>query len=283
MSSISGLGSSQAWASMGPQRSDRPPGGADPAKFKQDLFNKLDADGSGGVDSSEIDKLLTKVSQRSGSTATTDNATSFSQMDGDGDGSLSADELDSGLKSLIGTPGDTAGFVRSRGAQGGHSAEGAHRGPPPGPPPAEAAEAGDATEASEATEGTEASSDSSTATDPLDTNGDGTVSATERAVGDIKQALQDLKTAIDTDGDSKISRSEVRQFAQVLQQLGTQSGAQAGGQAGGQSQGSQSADNSSSRGHHQRLGLADQVMRHYAQASANAAESGLSSSLSEAA
>lgn len=262
MSSISSLGSSQAWASMGPQRSDRPPGGADPAQFKKALFDKLDADGSGGVDSSEIDKLLSKLGQRSGSTTATDNANTFSQMDGDGDGSLSADELDSGLKNLLGTAGDTAGFVRSRGPQGTQGSEGAHRGPPPGPPPAEA------------TDATEASGDSSS-TDPLDTNGDGTVSAAERAVGDIQKALQDLKTAIDTDGDSKISPSEARQFAQVLQQLG-------GPDSGADGSNSQQGSEGMARGHH-RGGLAEQVMRHYAQAAANAAESGLSTALSEAA
>lgn len=263
MSSVNGLGGSPSWAQTGSQRAERPPGGPDPAKFKEALFGQLDADASGGVDSSELDTLLAEISQRGGASSTSSTSDTFSQMDGDGDGSLTADELDSGLKNLLGSPSDTVAFAQSRGMGGTGGPRGAG-GPPPGPPPGEASE--DET--------------SSTAIDPLDTNGDGTVSAAEQAAGDIQEALKSLMQAVDTDGDEAISRSEAQRFADVLQQLraddtqGHNTVSAASGTGG-------SADSTRAAADFSRL--ADQVMRHYARAAASASEASLSSAVSETA
>lgn len=281
MSSINGLGGTSSWAQLSSQRAERPPGGADPAKFKEALFGQLDADASGGVDSAELNSLLTEMSQRSGtagkaassaasgtasSTASsTDSAAIFSQMDGDGDGSLTADELDSGLKALLGSPSDTVAFAQSRGMAGAGGPHGAG-GPPPGPPPGEASE-----ESSEA---------SSAAIDPLDTNADGTVSAAEQAAGDVQEALKSLMQAVDSDGDEAISRSEARQFVDVLRQLRGDE-AQTGHNAIGSTGTGSSTDSASAAADFSRM--ADQVMRHYAQAAASASESALTSALSETA
>lgn len=68
MRSITSLGSSNsAWASASSQRAARPPGGPDPAAFKDKLFNTVDADSSGGVDAIELQSLLDKLGAKTGS------------------------------------------------------------------------------------------------------------------------------------------------------------------------------------------------------------------------
>ncbi|MGJ4748662.1 hypothetical protein ACQV5M_20040, partial [Leptospira sp. SA-E8] len=63
MSSISGIsGASSAWSSMIAMRGNRPPGGMDPAK----MFAKVDSDGSGGVDKTELQTMLDDMSQKTG-------------------------------------------------------------------------------------------------------------------------------------------------------------------------------------------------------------------------
>ena len=57
---------------------------------------------------------------------------------------------------------------------------------------------------------------SSTETDPLDTNGDGVVSAEERAAAAEEDPLQALMQSIDSDGDGQISAKEVEGFVHQL-------------------------------------------------------------------
>ena len=166
MTTISGAGSS-AWSSISNLRPARPPGGMDPTKMKAELFAKVDADGSGTVDKTELQGMLDATVNKSGGT-TTSAADVFANIDSDGNGSLSADELDQGMKRLMPPPADTLEFAQSRGAAC------SPNGPPPGPPSA----------ASDAS--------SSAATDPLDTNEDGTVSAQEKAAGELAEAMKDL-------------------------------------------------------------------------------------------
>jgi hypothetical protein len=61
-----------------------------------------------------------------------------------------------------------------------------------------------------------ASASSSTETDPLDTNGDGVVSAQERAAAEAQDPLQALMQSIDSDGDGQISGKEVEGFVSQL-------------------------------------------------------------------
>jgi len=270
MSSISGI--SSAWSGMSAMRGNRPPGGMDPAK----LFSKVDADGSGGVDKTELQNLLDDVAQKTGVSNSTSTDELFSKIDSNGDGSLSQDELSEGMKSIMPPPPSTMDFAQSRndsrtggsgddlfgkvdsdgsgtvsqeelqalldkmasdhgtdsasapsgsemfakldtdgdGAlsqaefeagrpQGGHGPQGADGMPPPPPGGAMA---------------TKTTGNSSY--DPLDTNEDGVVSATERAAGNsAADAVQTLFKAIDTDGDSKISSSESDAFIEKLSAL----------------------------------------------------------------
>lgn len=115
MSSISGISSaSSAWSGMSTMRGHRPPGGMDPAK----MFAKVDADGNGGVDKSELQSLLNDVTQKTGVSNSTSTDELFSQIDSNGDGSLSQDELGQGMKSIMPPPPSTMDFAQSRSGSG---------------------------------------------------------------------------------------------------------------------------------------------------------------------
>lgn len=175
MSTIATVGSnSSVWSGLSASR-------ASPTKEK--MFAKVDSDGNGGVDSSELQAMLDKMSERTGqSLGMADEL--LAKMDGNADGSLDADELDSGIKSLMPPPSSTLQFAGQRsGSEGGP--QGGHGGPPPGPPPAQLSNE----------ESSPSSSTSTSSTDPLDLNGDGTVSAQERATAALEQLVQLLRDA----------------------------------------------------------------------------------------
>jgi Ca2+-binding EF-hand superfamily protein len=237
-----------------------------------DLFNKVDSDGSGSLDSGELNQLLDKIasasgaatSSTSGDVAAKADAAVFSAMDNNGDGSISPDEFKAALSS-----GHESGKSGGPGGPGGP--------PPPGgmPPAGGAGSGGDST--------TSSTSSTSSSTDPLDTNVDGVVSAQERAAGELKDLLQKLATAIDTDGDQKISKSEAdafqTQLASVLQNGGSSSSE--GSRKDAASDSSAARDNVRSR---LRLStLTDQVVKAYSQAAADEAGAATAASVSLAA
>ena len=263
MASINGLGSnSNAWAQTNTRRAAGPPG--DGGGFKAEMFGKLDADGSGAVNSAELDKLLSQASERSGQAI--DSAAAFKTLDSNGDGGLDQDELKAGLDKVLGPPPDTLSFASARGADRPGGPGGAH-GPPPRPPPGAEQDGDD--DSAYATSGT---SSSASATDPLDTDGDGTVSSAERAAGTAKAALQDLLKAVHGDGDHKISRNQASQPIDAFKSLASDSGASASGQA--RSGAGAAADLKA---------LASQVLQRYAQAAASQLQGSLGNSLSVAA
>lgn len=74
----------------------------DKAAFQEKLFSKLDANGDGGIDASELSDFMSyAATQGSGSTPQTDSAQLFNTLDSDGDGSVSQSELAQGAKSLF--------------------------------------------------------------------------------------------------------------------------------------------------------------------------------------
>ena len=162
-----------------------------------DLFGKVDTDGDGGVSQTELQALLEKMSGGTASQTGVDSDELFSQLDADGDGSLSQAEFDAGRPS-----GGPAG-----GAVGGMPP------PPPGGPGGPGS----------------TSASSGTTYDPLDTNEDGVVSASEQAAGAAQaDAITALFKTIDTDGDSSISSDEAQSFiAQLTRQFGGATGSQA--------------------------------------------------------
>jgi len=166
MSSISSVGgSSQAWAALSAQRSQQ----------QAKMFAKVDTDGSGSVDASELGKLLTKVSEKTG-TSVGDASEVLKTMDSDGDGALSSDELQEGMRELF-PPPSTMAFAQSRSS----SAEGQ--------------------------EGDDLFS-------KIDTDGSGTLSEdelsalTERMQADGKGGDAPSFSKLDTDGDGSLSQAE---------------------------------------------------------------------------
>lgn len=150
-----------------------------------DLFSKVDSDGDGAVNQTELQALLEKMSGGTASKTGVSSDELFSQLDADGDGSLSEAEFDAG---------------RPSGEAGG----GAVGGMPPPPPGGPGGPGG-------------ASASSSTTYDPLDTNEDGVVSAAEQAAGAAQtDAITALFKTIDTDGDGSVSSEEARSFIDQL-------------------------------------------------------------------
>lgn len=163
-----------------------------------DLFGKVDSDGDGAVSKTELQALLEAMSGGTASQTGVSSDDAFSQLDTDGDGSLTQAEFDAGRPS---GPGAGTGGMQAMGGMP----------PPPGGPggPGGAGGAGAASD-----------SGSTTSYDPLDTNEDGVVSATERLAGGTSTVEQDAITAlfnaIDTDGDASISASESKTFIDQL-------------------------------------------------------------------
>ncbi len=111
MSSISGVGSaSSAWPEASTARAQ---GGS----RKERMFAKADTNGDGSVDSAELQSMLDKMAQKSGTTAPSAD-TLMQSMDTDGSGGLSADELDAGMKSLRAEASSTVDFAQQRAGDG---------------------------------------------------------------------------------------------------------------------------------------------------------------------
>lgn len=117
MSSLSTVtSSSHGWANAMPTR---PPGGG---RLAERLLSQFDTDNSGSVDSTELQKLLSDVSQKTGiSTSSSTASDLLSASDSNGDGSLSASELGEALKSVLPPPPSTMDFVQSRSNSGNSS------------------------------------------------------------------------------------------------------------------------------------------------------------------
>lgn len=201
MSTISGLGGAdRSWQTSSSRK----------AEHEARLFAKIDSDGSGGVDATELASMLEHAGQSG------DSGELLKQMDSDGDGSLNSEELSQGMRELMPPPASTLAFAQSRGAANDADSdafaeldsdgdgqlsraefeagkpqrpEGGPRGPggPGGPPPASGSGETGAT---------------STDYDPLDANQDGTVSQIEHLAGQLKELAQttsDAGQGVDTE------------------------------------------------------------------------------------
>lgn len=105
MSTINAVGgASSAWADYGSSRA---------SAMKEKMFARVDKDGSGGVDKTELQGMLDHIAEKSG-TSLGGSDELFGKMDSDGNGSLSQDELDTGMKSLMPPPSSTLDFAQQR-------------------------------------------------------------------------------------------------------------------------------------------------------------------------
>ena len=105
MTTISSV--SSAWSSASVQRASRP--GPSP----QQLLSKIDADGNGGVDSTELQGLLDKVAKKTGVSSDSSAADLLTKFDANSDGNLNADELGQTMHSILPAP-STMDFAQSR-------------------------------------------------------------------------------------------------------------------------------------------------------------------------
>lgn len=167
MSTISGVsGSSNAWAALNTQRS----------QHQAKMFAKVDTDGSGGVDQTELGSMLSAISEKTG-VSLGDSKELFTQMDSNSDGSLSSDELGSGMQAQMPPPPSTMEFAQSRGMAG-----------------------------------SDGSQDDLFA--KVDTDGDGSVNKdelkvlTDRIKEDTGRDLSEDFAKLDTDSDGKLSQTE---------------------------------------------------------------------------
>ena len=216
MSSISGISGASAWMRQDSLRSQQ----------QARLFTKIDADGSGGVDATELTSALQAVADRTGTTLDADAAELLSGADTDGNGSLSASELDAVVRSVLPEPPSTFAFAAARSGDAAtmsHDSStfsaldtdgdgvlsqaefeaGRPEGPPPGmggpggPPPTASADDSDALQS---------------LLSVADTNGDQSLdsSETQRLVGYIADALQalDSEASSDTSGTATASHSD---------------------------------------------------------------------------
>ncbi len=284
MSSISGVSGSSAWSTLSASRA------AHQSKMQEKMFAKADTDGNGSVDQTELQTILDKVSAKTG-VSTGDAATLLGQMDSNGDGSLGSDELAQGLHDLL-PPPSTMEFAQGRanatsssdddlfaqldtdgdgklsqaefdagkpqGGPGGPGGPSGAGGMPP--PPAGGAGQTDAT-----------------TYDPLDTNKDGIVSATELAAADSSSTdpLKALFAAVDSDGDDKISASEaktlVQNIAAAIESLSSQSSGSAGS--------SSSTGSDDTSGRFDLATLAELVLKQYQQVASGSSASTTGSTL----
>lgn len=207
MSTISGLGGgNRPWqiAEGGQSRK---------AEHEARMFAKVDSDGSGGVNATELASMLEHTGQSG------DSAELLKKMDGNGDGSLSSDELSQGMRDLMPPPASTLDFAQSRGAandegdafkaldadgDGQLSRAEFDAGRPQRP-------AGGAPPPPVASSGSTETSSTSTDYDPLDVNQDGTVSQLERLAGE----LQELAKSGAGEG-AQGANSEIAALAQKL-------------------------------------------------------------------
>jgi hypothetical protein len=238
-------GAASAWTGLQSSRA---------SAMKDRLFAKVDSNGSGSVDKTELQGMLDHIASKTGQSAGSADDL-LGKMDSDGNGSLNQDELDAAMKSLMPAPSSTMEFATRR-------AGGEGSGPPPGGPPPGAGASGTGTTES---------------TDPLDTNGDGVVSAQEKAAGEINDLLKTLASAIDSNGDQSISDDEFDSFRSTLN---------AALQSGSASSSSSQASSSDSPGANGRprdgfgmSALTSLVNKAYADATANYAQAAASVSL----
>lgn len=94
---VSSINSNAVFSSAMLSRSQGP---RDAQALQEKLFTKLDSNGDGGIDKTELSDFMSFAAQSSGTQAT-DGAALFSSIDSDGDGAITQTELSDGAKALF--------------------------------------------------------------------------------------------------------------------------------------------------------------------------------------
>lgn len=167
---------------------------------QDDLFAKIDTNGDGSLDQTELKTLTDKIKSDTGKDA----SAMFAKLDTDSDGKLTKTEFDAG-RPQGGPQGASATQATSE-------AKAPPDGPPPPGGPGGAGGAGKSDSASNKTY------------DKLDTNQDGTVSELERLVGAMKDAAKATKSAsTDTSASFDVAKLAKQVYAQIAAGLSGQS------------------------------------------------------------
>ncbi|MHB1184103.1 MAG: hypothetical protein ACYC4A_05305 [Desulfobulbia bacterium] len=198
---VSSIGSSGSYAMQAMQAMQQRQG-------PQDLFKKVDLDGSGGVSQAELKTLTEDISSKTDKTLNVDE-TSFASSDTDGNGALSEEELMSLMNSN--------GFGPPAGMEGGEAMA-----PPPSKDRAAAAYA--------ANSGGDALSSLIAGLQNLleqlqSESGDQVTSSDTASVGNdgSPHGPQDFFKKIDSDGSGGVSTDELATMAEDLQKMTGQS------------------------------------------------------------
>lgn len=70
-------------------------------QMQQKMFNKADADGSGGIDSTEFESMVKSSPMGGAAAAGTSPTDAFKKIDGDADGQLSVAEMEAAQKQMM--------------------------------------------------------------------------------------------------------------------------------------------------------------------------------------
>jgi Ca2+-binding EF-hand superfamily protein len=184
---ISGIGgSSDMWNQMNIRLT----------KSKEQIFNRMDQDGNGGIDKSELAAVLEKMSEKTGTTVDTDQL--FSQYNSDDDKELSQDETKNLMESLRTEASQLGGMQAMPGMMGMGGMQG---GPPPGPPP----------DSEQMFKDTDTDSSGGVSQDELQALLDKTKSST----GQSTDVLELFET-YDSDGDGELNADETKSALESL-------------------------------------------------------------------
>jgi hypothetical protein len=167
------------------------------AQMREQMFKKLDADGSGGIDETEFAAGPSGSSGSSGMDSGIASAL-FTAFDTDSDGSLTQDELETGFQKLSSSMRSVLIGTQEQGGSGGPGGPGGPDGPPPPPPQDSSSGSSDGSDSSLDTllsllQGTTSSASDSSDDDSSDST---TVSAKTAAQNDFKQLLNDLQKLV---------------------------------------------------------------------------------------
>ncbi|WP_290640067.1 EF-hand domain-containing protein [Aquabacterium sp.] len=224
----SGISGSSSWGGMQPPKME--------GRGGKPSFSKIDTDGSGGLDKTELQSMLDKGPQGVQGSGSTDDL--FSKLDSDGDGSISQSELDTGMKppsrddstqNGFGSMGmDTQAFAAMMGGSMGGSMGGMNGmgGMPPPPPPSGDDSGGFSLSALDSDQDGSITKSEFGLSSTSSSNSTSSTSSSTSSTDEAQQALFDL---IDSDKSGDISKTEVSSFQdkmkalfEKMQQMGTQ-------------------------------------------------------------
>jgi hypothetical protein len=169
------------------------------AQMREQMFKKLDADGSGGIDETEFATGSPGGPSGSGGMDSGIASALFTSFDTDSDGSLTQDELETGFQKLSSSMRSVLiGTQEAGGTQGGPGGAGGPDGPPPPPPPQDSD--GGSSDSSLDTLLSLLQGATGNATGTSDDDSSDSSDAVSAVQADFKQLLSDLQKLVSSSG-----------------------------------------------------------------------------------